>query len=260
MSCYSDLFAPVATGLLALCAPPKSWGGAPVVASPWAGAIGQAPVEKAGRAFEAFCRGQVARAGGVAAAAAAAADGAVDGEKKKKVAKKDRIKWHTIDDDIDEDDYYALLCLTDKSMIPSEDDMRARYRKLSIIYHPDKVAQEKRAASEKRFLLIQKAYETLIDRDKRRIYESRLDFDDDIPNPKKVPDGKFFDIYGPVFGRNARYAFYFFIFFKLTPHHHHHYFRSLAFMCFTYLCLDVVYVQIFVSRARSRPRCPRGPN
>jgi hypothetical protein len=84
---------------------------------------------------------------------AAGGEGA-EPEKKKK--KKDKIKWHTIDDDIDEDDYYALLCLSDKQMGSSEAEMKERYRKLCLIYHPDKVEAEKRERVEKRFLCIQK--------------------------------------------------------------------------------------------------------
>jgi DnaJ family protein C protein 2 len=68
-------------------------------------------------------------------------------------------------------------------------------------YHPDK---SKRIESE-RFSLITRAFELLSNPILKRSYDS-IDpkFDDAIPNPTTAEN--FYDIFGPVFERNARWS------------------------------------------------------
>lgn len=63
-------------------------------------------------------------------------------------------------------DYYYFLGIKPNA---SEDDIKKAYRKLSFKYHPDK--NENDDFFTERFREIQEAYETLIDVDKRRIYD-----------------------------------------------------------------------------------------
>lgn len=63
-------------------------------------------------------------------------------------------------------DFYDVLGI-DKST--SAKDMKSAYRKLSQKYHPDKNQGDKSA--QEKFILINKAYETLSDPEKRKIYD-----------------------------------------------------------------------------------------
>lgn len=56
------------------------------------------------------------------------------------------------------------------------------------------------------WLKIVDAYETLMDPVKRRKYDSTMPFDDDLPEPGEFTDETFFDVFAPVFNRNARFA------------------------------------------------------
>lgn len=66
--------------------------------------------------------------------------------------------------------YYYFLGVKESA---SEEDIKKAYRKLSIKYHPDK--NENDAFFADRFREIQEAYEILIDKEKRRIYDGNLE-------------------------------------------------------------------------------------
>ena len=51
-----------------------------------------------------------------------------------------------------------------------------------------------------------KAYETLIDPEKRKKYDSSLPFDDSIPDESEITDSNFFKLFTEVFNRNAQWA------------------------------------------------------
>lgn len=66
-------------------------------------------------------------------------------------------------------DYYYFLGLKSDA---SEEDIKKVYRKLSLKYHPDK--NENDDFFSERFREVQEAYETLIDGDKREIYNQNF--------------------------------------------------------------------------------------
>jgi len=70
-----------------------------------------------------------------------------------------------------------------------------------LIYHPDKQGE---GASDEAFKAVQQAYEILSDINKRRAFDSNDQVDDSIPSP--TAQGDFFELFRPVFARNARYC------------------------------------------------------
>uniref|UniRef100_A0A803ME83 Uncharacterized protein n=1 Tax=Chenopodium quinoa TaxID=63459 RepID=A0A803ME83_CHEQI len=113
-------------------------------------------------------------------------------------------------------DHYALLGLAHLRYLATEEQIRKSYRDVALKYHPDKQAalllQEETEASklakkdeiENHFKAIQEAYELLIDPQKRRMYDSTDEFDDEIPTDCAPQD--FFKVFGPAFMRNSRWS------------------------------------------------------
>lgn len=67
-----------------------------------------------------------------------------------------------------EDDYYKILGVP-KTAKPKE--IKSAYRKLALKYHPDKVPDEQKEASEKIFVKVSEAYAVLSDDEKRNVYD-----------------------------------------------------------------------------------------
>ncbi|KAG2334559.1 hypothetical protein Bca52824_005739 [Brassica carinata] len=114
-------------------------------------------------------------------------------------------------------DHYALLGLGSLRYLATEDQIRKSYRDAALKLHPDKLAaallltdeseeakEAKKEAIESHFKLIQEAYEVLMDKTKRRIFDSTDEFDDAVPSDCAPKD--FFKVFGPAFKRNARWS------------------------------------------------------
>ena len=154
--------------------------------------------------------------------------------------------------------YYKILGLEDKFLNSKEEDFRKAYKKLAIIYHPDKnkenkslqgvsdeqikeeikkdLEKENKLGNEennednneekkignnnnenkiseeeeqknreinKKWLKLKEAYDTLIDPEKRKKYDSTIVFDDSIPEDKEYTEKDFFTTFGPVFLNNG---------------------------------------------------------
>ena len=63
-------------------------------------------------------------------------------------------------------DFYATLGV---SRTASDDEIKKAYRKLAMKYHPDRNQGDKEA--EEKFKEVQKAYDTLSDKEKRAMYD-----------------------------------------------------------------------------------------
>jgi DnaJ-class molecular chaperone len=63
-------------------------------------------------------------------------------------------------------DLYEVLELTTEA---TEQDIKKAFRKLSILYHPDKNPSDKQA--HQRYLDVNRAYEILLDPEQRQIYD-----------------------------------------------------------------------------------------
>ena len=53
------------------------------------------------------------------------------------------------------------------------------------------------------WLKIKKAYDILMDEDKKKAYDSSLPFDNSLPKEEEITDVNFYKIFEPVFQRNA---------------------------------------------------------
>jgi DnaJ family protein C protein 2 len=92
--------------------------------------------------------------------------------------------------------------------------IRKAYHKAVLLYHPDKKLIKSQDGEEDRriFLKVQEAFNTLCDENKRRTYDSQLDFDESVPDIEEVTEAlsqgtkQFCDLFRPVFERNARFA------------------------------------------------------
>merc|ERR1712032_794120 len=141
-----------------------------------------------------------------------------------------------------DDNYYAILGLEELFVNATESDIRKAYKRVALIYHPDKnkdnisenvdinegkeKKEEKKTMSEEenctnitekvlteyekkqldinnKWLKIKDAYDTLLDPDKRKKYDSTFEFDETIPEDEKVGEKDFFLNYGPVFVKNS---------------------------------------------------------
>nr|CAG8460560.1 7373_t:CDS:10 [Entrophospora candida] len=89
----------------------------------------------------------------------------------------------------------------------TDEQIKRAYRKKVLKHHPDKKASSGNTNDDAFFKCIQKAHEVLSDQTKRRQFDS-IDpaIDDSIP-PTIKTKGSFFQVYGPVFKREARYNF-----------------------------------------------------
>ena len=70
-------------------------------------------------------------------------------------------------------------------------------------YHPDKLDSESKELQT--FKSIQKAYEILMDEEKRREYDSSEPFDDSMPSGKETAE-EFFKVYGKIFTNNSKFS------------------------------------------------------
>lgn len=120
----------------------------------------------------------------------------------------DPSKWKT-------QDHYAMLNLQDKRHLSTDQEIKTSYRKMILIYHPDKIQDTNTTSGssiDARFQCIQKAYEILSDPEKRKQYDS-IDpcFDESIPSAMTKDQVEkdldlFFSIYGEAFQRNSRFS------------------------------------------------------
>jgi DnaJ homolog subfamily C member 2 len=115
---------------------------------------------------------------------------------------------------LDEFSLYDVLGLGAWASSVDADTIKKAYHKAVLLYHPDK--QQNTAACEEDaraiFLKIQEAHTVLSNDDKRRAYDSQLDFDDAIPTEEETKTAckrgldAFCALYDPVFKLNARFA------------------------------------------------------
>lgn len=117
-------------------------------------------------------------------------------------------------DNLDQFSLYDVLGLGSWGSSVDCDTIKKAYHKAVLLYHPDK--QQNTAACEEDaraiFLKIQEAHTVLSNDDKRKAYDSQLDFDETIPTETETREASkrgteaFCALYDPVFKTNARFA------------------------------------------------------
>lgn len=112
---------------------------------------------------------------------------------------------------IGSDDLYELLELGDKRWHATADDIKKSFRRISLIYHPDKIShqgEEAKLNSEAHFKAVKKAYDVLADKKKRAAYDSIDDVDDSIPSERDATASpqRYFEKFGACFALNARWS------------------------------------------------------
>ena len=89
------------------------------------------------------------------------------------------------DKDKDGENYYSLLGLEKEFINATPEEIRKNYKKLALLYHPDKKEinnEKEKEEANKIWVRFQDAYETLTDADKKQKYDSTFKFNEAIPN------------------------------------------------------------------------------
>ncbi|KAI0357924.1 DnaJ-domain-containing protein [Trametes cingulata] len=113
-------------------------------------------------------------------------------------------------------DHYAVLGLSHLRYKATEEQIKIAHRKKVLKHHPDKKAGVAGDSNDDAFFkCIQKAYEVLTNPERRRQFDS-VDpyydiFETDVPTAAQVQKAKdpvkyFFEAFGPVFEREARFS------------------------------------------------------
>ncbi|KAJ8472635.1 hypothetical protein ONZ51_g8395 [Trametes cubensis] len=113
-------------------------------------------------------------------------------------------------------DHYAVLGLSHLRYKATEEQIKIAHRKKVLKHHPDKKAGVAGDSNDDQFFkCIQKAYDVLMNPERRRQFDS-VDpyydiFEADVPTASQVqkaknPEKFFFEAFGPVFEREARFS------------------------------------------------------
>lgn len=103
-------------------------------------------------------------------------------------------------------DLYAAMGLSKLRYRATEQQIIKAHRKQVLKHHPDKKSASGAGLEQDGFFkIIQKAFETLTDSNKRSQYDS-CDFVADVAPPKKGTDYDFFEAWAPVFESEARFS------------------------------------------------------
>ena len=96
--------------------------------------------------------------------------------------------------------------MTVKTYDANDKEITKAYRKMALKYHPDKLGDKLTDRDKEVWLVIQEAYETLMDPAKRRKYDSSLPFDEKIPEAGTFTDENFYEVFTKCFDLNSRWS------------------------------------------------------
>ena len=103
-------------------------------------------------------------------------------------------------------DYYEIMGFEDR-MDMNQDSIKLSYKKLVIVFHPDKLCNQNPTEESKQLWhKIQDAFTTLTDDRKRYVYDATLEFDDSIPESFDPTTDNFFDTFERYFKINSYWS------------------------------------------------------
>jgi DnaJ family protein C protein 2 len=103
--------------------------------------------------------------------------------------------------------HYHALGLESEYFGATEAEIRKQYKIKVLNHHPDKYPEGGYdEIAKQQWLAIQDAYETLIDPEKKRRYDSTMEFDESLPANKDYTEEEFFETFPGVFARNAVFS------------------------------------------------------
>lgn len=104
-------------------------------------------------------------------------------------------------------DHYAVLGLSSRRYKATPYEIKIAHRKKVLKHHPDKKVGSTGFSDDSFFKCVAKSFEILSNPEKRRQFDSvdeGVD-DDDVPTGKESPE-RFYELWGPVFEREARFS------------------------------------------------------
>ena len=103
--------------------------------------------------------------------------------------------------------HYQALGLEHLYFDATVEDVRKAYKIKVLLHHPDKFEEGGYdEVAKKQWLAIQDAYETLVDAEKKKKYDSTMEFDDSLPANKKFDDDEFYREFSACFSRNGLFS------------------------------------------------------
>ncbi|XP_071502249.1 dnaJ homolog subfamily C member 2-like [Diadema antillarum] len=108
-------------------------------------------------------------------------------------------------------DHYAVLGLSKLRYKATQHEIKKAHKRKVLKHHPDKREDRgtkvRQAGDDDYFSCITKAYEILGNPVKKRAYDSvDPEFDNDVPQMSQQSKDNFFQVFSPVFDRNARWS------------------------------------------------------
>ncbi|KAG8990954.1 hypothetical protein FRB94_012962 [Tulasnella sp. JGI-2019a] len=112
-------------------------------------------------------------------------------------------------------DQYAVLGLSHLRFKATDEQIKIAHRKKVLKHHPDKKANSGDSNDDAFFKCIQKAHEVLLDKERRRQFDSidpyYINLEDSVPTTKDIsgakdPEKAFFKLFGQVFDREAHFC------------------------------------------------------
>lgn len=112
----------------------------------------------------------------------------------------DPMQWKSLD-------HYAVLGLSSRRYKATDYEIKIAHRKKVLKHHPDKKVSATGVSDDAFFKCIAKSFEILSNPEKRRQFDSvdeGVD-DDNVPTGKESPE-RFYELWAPVFEREARFS------------------------------------------------------
>jgi len=103
--------------------------------------------------------------------------------------------------------HYQALGLEHLYFDATVEDVRKAYKIKVLLHHPDKFEEGAYdEVAKKQWLAIQDAYETLVDAEKKKKYDSTMEFDESLPANKSYEEEEFYRDFNACFSRNGLFS------------------------------------------------------